>query len=468
MVVSRRTDAFSLSHCSELNLMSILFPCFQTCLSSIESDIQSAASTTDSCASNISIDEPALGPKLPLSSEWLSDCTPSNDNGILADGISTDVNLLHRSNSLTTDGNSSPTSIMGDRHADFYSSSNVSGTPFDRNISIALEWSGLELANIDLVRTANPQRHVPSPSPSPTKVGHKASDVSSGSLRSKRKLGYVDCKEDGSLNLAPSGSPRDLTQSEYVTRSQVPTQAVSSSTPHKSSTSSEYVTVFNEVDNGSWDRSVDEEERSHKDEYISSRRRRRLNLIVPNPRKPRTADYMCSLCAEMYQVVVGDNPWWAVYSQQCPQCKQQQVPRIDINSASNAIELDPNVMALYGEGVEDSGDDECGGGSEEDEEVEKEDDDEAVAAAAQAELEDLRSDVHPFDGEGLLAAEQASKLLVLMCHARSCTGVHASPKHAEICKVRIPTKSFRSKTVSFLLISSSLALNYLPHRARST
>lgn len=391
----------------------------------------------NSCASSHGIDEPALGPRLPDSSEWLSDCTPSNENGILTDGISTDTNLLHRSNSLTTDGNSSPTSIMGNRHADFYSSSNMTGTPFDRNVSIALEWNGLELANIDLVRTANPLRHTPSPCSSPPRVGNNASAVSSGSLRSKRKLGYVDCVENSSLKPAPTVSACDLTQSEYVTRSPVSAQSVSLSAPHKSSTSSDYGTIFNEVDSGSWDRSVEEEERSHKDEYISSRRRRRLNLIVPNPRKPRTADYMCSLCAEMYQVVVGDNPWWAVYSQQCPQCKQQQVPRIDINSASNAIELDPNVMALYGEGVEDSGDDECGGGSEEDEEVEKEDDDDAVAAAAQADLEDLRSDVHPFDGEGLLAAEQASKLLVLMCHARSCTGAHASPKHAEICKVRV-------------------------------
>ena len=28
---------------------------------------------------------------------------------------------------------------------------------------------------------------------------------------------------------------------------------------------------------------------------------------------------------QVYEVVVVDNPWWAIYSQQCPQCKQQQV-----------------------------------------------------------------------------------------------------------------------------------------------
>ena len=87
------------------------------------------------------------------------------------------------------------------------------------------------------------------------------------------------------------------------------------------------------------------------------------------------------------------------------------MPRIDINSASNAIELDPNVMALYGEGVEDSGEDECEGGSEEDEEEKEEDDEAVAAAAAEADQEDLRRDVHPFDGEGLLAVEEASKLL---------------------------------------------------------
>ena len=175
-------------------------------------------------------------------------------------------------------------------------------------------------------------------------------------------------------------------------------------------------------------------------EYMSSRRRRRLNLIVPNPRKPRTADYICSLCSEDYQVHVDSNPWWAVYSHECPKCKQIQIPRIDISLGNNAIELDPNVIALYGEGVEDS----CDDGEDDDSEGEEDDQvgggagvgDSNAANANPTELdqEELKRDVHPFDGEGLLAAEEASKLLVLMCHARSCTGAHASPKHAEICK----------------------------------
>ena len=42
----------------------------------------------------------------------------------------------------------------------------------------------------------------------------------------------------------------------------------------------------------------------------------------------------------------------------------------------------------------------------------EEDDEEAVAAAVErADREDHKRDVHPFDGEGLLGAEEASKLL---------------------------------------------------------
>lgn len=84
--------------------------------------------------------------------------------------------------------------------------------------------------------------------------------------------------------------------------------------------------------------------------FLLIRRRRRLNQIVPNPRKPRTADYNCSICNEPYQLIVTDNPWWAVYTHECPSCRKIQIPRIDITNSNNAIELDPNIIALYGEG----------------------------------------------------------------------------------------------------------------------
>jgi hypothetical protein len=69
-------------------------------------------------------------------------------------------------------------------------------------------------------------------------------------------------------------------------------------------------------------------------------------------------------------------------------------------------------MALYGEGVEDSGEEECEGSDEEG------DEDTSPLPSVEGDQEDLKRDGHPFDGEGLLAAEEAAKLLVLMCHAR--------------------------------------------------
>lgn len=164
------------------------------------------------------------------------------------------------------------------------------------------------------------------------------------------------------------------------------------------------------------------------DEPMSSRRRRRLNQIVPNPRKPRMAYYLCSSCNETYQSLASENPWWAVYCHECPKCHKKQIPRIDINLVSNAIESDPNVLALYGEGVDDSGDelDDCGMGSG------GEDDD--CLDTTKGAVDSTAKDAHPFDGEGLLPQEEASKLLVLMCHARTCTGTHQSQKHADICK----------------------------------
>lgn len=186
------------------------------------------------------------------------------------------------------------------------------------------------------------------------------------------------------------------------------------------------------------------------EEYMSSRRRRRLNQIVPNPRKPRSADYTCSLCEEGYSLTVEANPWWAVYRHECPHCKQTMIPRIDISQANNAIELDPNVIALYGEGIDDSGDD-----GEDDYSYEDEDDDGMLedmtttnggggSMSVDGEIDNGESGLRTksiaeeeeiiFDGEGLLSKEEASRLLVLMCHARGCSGVHSSPKHTEICK----------------------------------
>ena len=163
------------------------------------------------------------------------------------------------------------------------------------------------------------------------------------------------------------------------------------------------------------------------DEYISQRRRKRLSQIVPNPRKPRVVDYMCSICNDQYQESVVENPWWAVRYQTCKKCGQSQIPRIDILAEANAIEHDPNVQALYGEGLEDSGDEQI---------MDEEAGEEGVYTYAEGEGADTGKPQEYFGSgiDGLLEREEASKLLVLMCHARTCTGVHKSAKHAEICK----------------------------------
>ena len=209
------------------------------------------------------------------------------------------------------------------------------------------------------------------------------------------------------------------------------------------------------------------------DEYISQRRRRRLNQIVPFPRKPRSAEYTCTACLEKYRVLVSDNPWWAVVRQECPKCQAVQIPRIDIVAPVNSIEHDPNVQALYGEGVEDSCEEDCDDGSDFDDDdcyissgpgasaeggsssaplltltadaafaavdtalsIESADaaagSASSASAAAMAELEKERE---VFDGEGLFSYEEGAKLLTLMCHARTCTGLHKSIQHAAVCK----------------------------------
>lgn len=163
------------------------------------------------------------------------------------------------------------------------------------------------------------------------------------------------------------------------------------------------------------------------DEYVSQRRRKRLSQIVPNPRKARVVDYICSLCNEQYQESVVENPWWAVRYQACKKCGQSQIPRIDILAEANAIEHDPNVQALYGEGLEDSGDEQI---------LDGEAGEEGIYTYAEGEgAETGQRQEHFGTGvDGFLEREEASKLLVLMCHARTCTGVHQSAKHAEICK----------------------------------
>eukprot|EP01032_Pedospumella_encystans_P011780 gene11780-13673_t len=76
-----------------------------------------------------------------------------------------------------------------------------------------------------------------------------------------------------------------------------------------------------------------------------------LRIIVPIPRGSRVAQYICSVCNVSYMQTVSSNPWWALYTHKCNHCKQLQIPRIDIGTWVNSVELDPYNAALYGDGV---------------------------------------------------------------------------------------------------------------------
>lgn len=163
-------------------------------------------------------------------------------------------------------------------------------------------------------------------------------------------------------------------------------------------------------------------------ESLSAKRRKKLSILVPYPRLPRSAEFQCSNCSHSYSRVVADNPWWAVYHHSCPSCHMNQVPRIDITKESNAIEADPNVMALYGEGVDDSADE-----ADDDEEVEDVSLDDADDKSSLDEYCSSSFFVNCFDCEGQFALKDASKLLVLMRHAKTCCGYHSSAKLASVC-----------------------------------
>jgi hypothetical protein len=87
---------------------------------------------------------------------------------------------------------------------------------------------------------------------------------------------------------------------------------------------------------------------------------------------PKTVEYICALCSDVYNSTCDSNPWWALTSHDCLKCRKtqvsvcfslrmtrfisprlttthfpefQKVPRIDITSPANAIEYHPALLA---------------------------------------------------------------------------------------------------------------------------
>ena len=74
---------------------------------------------------------------------------------------------------------------------------------------------------------------------------------------------------------------------------------------------------------------------------------------------PRTVEYICGLCNEVYVSTCEANPWWCLRQQDCPKCGKRQVPRIDISAPANSIQYHPALLAH----AEDSSSGGSGGGA---------------------------------------------------------------------------------------------------------
>jgi transcription elongation factor Elf1 len=153
-----------------------------------------------------------------------------------------------------------------------------------------------------------------------------------------------------------------------------------------------------------------------------SRSRKRQRNLLPALSQPRDVKYECSACKESYITQIECNPWWALFQQTCPDCGTKQVPRVNISLPVNNVDYHLQILRACAEADAEGEDPFCSdsGSDTEDEEEIPADPEEGGAGA---ELHKLQ-----------MEPERSAKLLVLMCHARACSGVHRNPRHAEVCR----------------------------------
>ncbi|CAM9548611.1 unnamed protein product [Ectocarpus sp. 13 AM-2016] len=165
--------------------------------------------------------------------------------------------------------------------------------------------------------------------------------------------------------------------------------------------------------------------------HQSSRQRKRQRSLAPVLSAPRTVNYECSLCKESYPSEIASNPWWSLFLHECPRCHRMQIPRVDAASAAVSVDYIHAVCAEEGEGCDSDGygSDSC---SDSDDDVT--DDGREREGIAAFDTDIIAGDSQAGCKEGRLSTFQASRLLVLMSHARTCPGRHANPKHAEVCR----------------------------------
>ncbi|KAI2505595.1 hypothetical protein MHU86_8837 [Fragilaria crotonensis] len=190
---------------------------------------------------------------------------------------------------------------------------------------------------------------------------------------------------------------------------------------------------------------------------------------------PRTVEYICALCSEAYSSTCDFNPWWALASHDCPKCRKNQIPRIDITAPVNAIEYHPALLAHAEEGPNGGGGMEASPSpvviqpipsnsaypltpqssklptlyplSDSDDESDlselsdaanlsddsyDSDDSEDDMPLTEGELAEMENFGKEYEGPKL-TPDQASRLLILMGHAQTCPGRHVSESHRDCC-----------------------------------
>ncbi len=125
-------------------------------------------------------------------------------------------------------------------------------------------------------------------------------------------------------------------------------------------------------------------------------------------RKPRNVCYTCSSCFKSYTYTVFDNPWYSIVKHDCPICMQSQIPSLDISTPFNAIELDPSFAVLINDASDINSD---------------------CAIVDQSDDEVVNVKITPVK----LDSDDASKLLSLFIHSKTCMVQHSNNGHQMIC-----------------------------------
>ncbi|CAM9285607.1 unnamed protein product, partial [Phaeothamnion confervicola] len=141
---------------------------------------------------------------------------------------------------------------------------------------------------------------------------------------------------------------------------------------------------------------------------------------------PRPVHFLCAACNVPYSRTISFNPWWALFQEECPTCRRVQVPRVDISHPANNVDSHTALLSAAA-AASDGEDSSAGSDADSDSESGSDDEDDGGGSGGGGDL----------DG-GLLGLtlepSQAAKLLVLMCHARECPGLHKSKNHQEVCR----------------------------------